>query len=62
MALPKNKTTRVEQGKRRIANKANVKKDPKTNAIPLHKQGFVASMLKSLGLWRLPIEKSFFLT
>lgn len=49
-ALPKNKITRVEQGKRRAGNKANIKKDPKTNAIPLHKQGFVASMLKSLGL------------
>lgn len=49
-ALPKNKITRVEQGKRRAGNKASIKKDPKTNAIPLHKQGFVAAMLKSLGL------------
>lgn len=49
-ALPKNKITRVEQGKRRAGNKADVKKDPKTNAIPLHKQGFVASLLKTLGL------------
>lgn len=49
-ALPKNKVTRVEQGKRRAGNKANVKKDPKTNTIPLHKQGFVASLLKNLGL------------
>lgn len=49
-ALPKNKVTRVEQGKRRAANKAQVKKDPKVSQIPLHKQGLVASMLKKMGL------------
>ena len=49
-ALPKNKITRVEQGKRRAGNKANIKKDPKVIAIPLHKQGIVASMLQKLGL------------
>ncbi len=49
-ALPKNKLTRVEQGKRRAANKAIIKKDPKVTAIPLHKQGIVASMLQKLGL------------
>jgi hypothetical protein len=49
-ALPKNKITRVEQGKRRAGNKAQVKKDPKITAIPMHKQGIVASMLKKMGL------------
>jgi hypothetical protein len=49
-ALPKNKVTRVEQGKRRAGNKAKVRKDAKTAAIPLHKQGLVASLRKSLGL------------
>ncbi len=49
-ALPKNKVTRVEQGKRRAGNKAIIKKDAKTNSIPLHKQSFVAAMLKNLGL------------
>jgi len=49
-ALPKNKVTRVEQGKRRAGNKAMIKKDSKTSSIPLHKQGFVAAMLKNLGL------------
>lgn len=49
-ALPKNKITRVEQGKRRAGNKAIVKKDPKITAIPMHKQGIVASMLKKMGL------------
>lgn len=48
-ALPKNKITRVEQGKRRAGNKAQVKKDPKVTAIPAHKQGLVASMLKKMG-------------
>ncbi len=49
-ALPKNKITRVEQGKRRAGNKAMIKKDPKVSAIPMHKQSFVANMLKKLGL------------
>lgn len=49
-ALPKNKVTRVEQGKRRAGNKAAVKKDPKVTAIPLHKQGLVATLRKNLGL------------
>lgn len=49
-ALPKNKVTRVEQGKRRAGNKAVIKKDHKISAIPLHKQSFVANMLKNLGL------------
>lgn len=49
-ALPKNKITRVEQGKRRAGNKAKVQKDPKITAIPSHKQGIVASMLKKMGL------------
>ncbi len=49
-ALPKNKITRVEQGKRRAGNRAAVKKDPRSHAIPLHKQGLVASILQKLGL------------
>lgn len=49
-ALPKNKVTRVEQGKRRAGNKAAVKKDPKVTAVPLHKQGLVATLRKNLGL------------
>lgn len=49
-ALTKNKVTRVEQGKRRAANKASVKKDPKVNAIPLHKQGLASAIFKALNL------------
>ncbi|MPM54763.1 hypothetical protein SDC9_101543 [bioreactor metagenome] len=47
-ALTKNKVTRVEQGKRRAANKASVKKDPKVQAVPLHKQGLISSIFKTL--------------
>lgn len=49
-ALPKNKITRVERGKRRRGNTPSLKKDPKITAIPAHKKGFVAQFLKSLGL------------
>jgi ribosomal protein L32 len=49
-AVPKNKVTRVEQGKRRAGNKAQVKKDPKVSKTPMHKQGFVASIFKNLGI------------
>jgi len=49
-ALPKNKITRVERGKRRRGNTPSLKKDPKVVAIPAHKQGIVAQFLKSLGI------------
>lgn len=49
-ALPKNKITRVERGKRRRGNTPSLKKDVKTTSIPMHKQGFVAQFLKSVGL------------
>ncbi|MFA6814529.1 MAG: hypothetical protein GX943_03735 [Candidatus Pacebacteria bacterium] len=49
-ALPKNKITRIEQGKRRAGNKPSLKKDPKRAPIPAHKQGLVASILKKLAL------------
>jgi len=49
-ALPKNKITRVEQGKRRAGNKPSLKKDAKKASIPTHKQGLVASILKKLDL------------
>lgn len=48
-ALPKNKITRVERGKRRAGNRPNLKKDTHT-AIPAHKQGFVAELFKFVGL------------
>jgi hypothetical protein len=48
-ALPKNKITSAERGKRRRGNTPKLNKDPKTNSIPLHKQGFVAALNKFLG-------------
>lgn len=49
-ALPKNKITRAERGKRRRGNTPSLKKDPKTNAVPNHKKGIVAQFMKSLGI------------
>ena len=49
-ALPKNKITRAERGKRRRGNKPTITKDPKTAPIPQHKKGFVAQMLRALGM------------
>lgn len=49
-ALTKNKVTRVEQGKRRAGNKPSIKKDPKVNQVPAHKQGLLSSILKALNL------------
>jgi len=48
--LPKNKITRIEQGKRRAGNKPGLKKDIKRASTPAHKQGLVASIFKKLGL------------
>jgi len=49
-AVPKNKITRVERGKRRAGNTPSLKKDPKRSMPILHKQGLVASILKKIGL------------
>jgi hypothetical protein len=49
-ALPKNKITRAERGKRRAGNTPKLFKDPKRSIPLLHKQGLVASILKKTGL------------
>jgi len=49
-ALPKNKITRVERGKRRRGNTPSLKKDPKVAKVPGHKQGLVSKFLKALGI------------
>ena len=49
-ALPKNKITRVERGKRRAGNTPTVTKDAKTTKVPLHKRGLVAQVKKALNL------------
>lgn len=48
-ALPKNKITRVEQGKRRRGNAPKLKRDA-NSAIPNHKQGFVAELMRFVGI------------
>ncbi len=55
-ALPKNKITRVEQGKRRRGNMPKLKKDL-NSATPMHKQGFVAELLRFVGLSNQPAVK-----
>lgn len=47
-AVPKNKITRVERGKRRAGNTPSLKKDPKTGKTPMHKQGLMAGFLKAI--------------
>jgi len=47
-ALPKNKITRVERGKRRKGNTPALKKDVKTARTPLHKRGLVAAIFSKL--------------
>jgi hypothetical protein len=49
-AVPKNKITRAERGKRRAGNTPSLKKDAKTSRMPLHKKGFMTAILKSAGL------------
>ncbi len=48
-ALPKNKITKVERGKRRRGNTRKVTKDANTASIPPHKRGFVAQLKKFIG-------------
>jgi hypothetical protein len=48
-ALPKNKITRAERGKRRAGNTPSLKSDVKVVTIPRHKRGLAASILSKLG-------------
>lgn len=48
-ALPKNKITRAERGKRRAGNTPSLKKDVKTTSVPNSKRKFVDQMLKFAG-------------
>ncbi|GEM_PF-2711701 len=49
-ALPKNKITHAERGKRRSGQlrQLKLKKDPNQNTVPLHKQGLVAEMFSQM--------------
>lgn len=49
-AVPKNKITRAERGKRRRGNTPTVTKNAKVVSTPFHKRGLVAAMAKALGL------------
>ena len=49
-ALPKNKITRAERGKRRAGNTPDLKKDPHVHSVPLYKRGLINSMLVATGL------------
>ena len=49
-ALPKNKITRAERGKRRRGNTPSITKDVRVVKTPMHKQSLVAGILKSIGL------------
>jgi ribosomal protein L32 len=49
-AVPKNKITRAERGKRRQGNRPSLKKNLKQTSIPLHKRGLVAQIFKTLGI------------
>lgn len=48
-ALPKNKITRAERGKRRAGNTPNLTKDINSNTVPLHKQSLSNAMLADMG-------------
>ncbi|MCA9372830.1 hypothetical protein KC921_01875 [Candidatus Woesebacteria bacterium] len=45
-ALPKNKITRAERGKRRRGNTPKLVRDVNTTKTPLHKRGLVASIVR----------------
>jgi len=48
-AVPKNKITRAERGKRRHGNRPLLLKDF-NSSVPFHKRGFVTELLKFVGL------------
>ncbi len=48
-ALPKNKITRAERGKRRAGNTPSLKKDIHTSKQPLNKVALSAAMLADMG-------------
>jgi hypothetical protein len=48
-AQPKNKITRVEQGKRRAGNTPTLVKDAHYSRIPLHKKGFFDKLTAWIG-------------
>ncbi len=47
-AHPKNKITRVEQGKRRHGNTPKLIRDAHYAKTPLHKRGLIAQIMKAI--------------
>lgn len=47
-ALPKNKITSVERGKRRSGNSPTLTKQIAHSTVPLHKRGLVAQIRRSM--------------
>lgn len=56
-ALPKNKITRAERGKRRAGNTPSLTMDTNVSSIPLYKRGLSASILSKLGFSNEPVER-----
>ncbi len=49
-AVPKNKITSVERGKRRAGKKKDLKKDTYHSRVQPHKKGLVAQMFSRMGI------------
>ena len=49
-ALPKNKITRAERGKRRRGNTPKLKKNPKSSHVLLSRQGLSESIIRRSGI------------
>lgn len=49
-AVPKNKITSVERGKRRRGNTPKLLKNTRHNQAQLHKRGLVAQIFQAIGL------------
>lgn len=49
-ALPKNKITRAERGKRRAGNTPTLTRDHRVVTVPLQKRGLVNSIMAAIGL------------
>jgi hypothetical protein len=57
-ALPKNKITRAERGKRRKGNTPKLAQDVKRTPVQSHKKGFVAELLRFAGLSAKAIDQT----
>lgn len=56
-ALPKNKITRSERGRRRAGNTPKLAKDTNVTSIPLSKRGLASSILSKLGFSNEPVTR-----